>query len=548
MELVEQIKQAVEFTRRKEFKKAEKIYLELLKTSPENTSVLSFLGLLYYNLGNYKKAEKYLEKSYKITPSKAIVSYIGLSKFVLTKLSSAIPYLEEAINEKPAFELYHAIIISCANSKDFHRAYKYSLEAHKQYPTNETFLYNLGYSSLQIGLFKESEQYCKKLLRLNPKYPNGWFLNGLQVETLYGDEKLARKSYRLMVKNGNKAGGYLNLAISYLKDVKSRKKTYYYLKKIEKIMPEKKGLRFLFASYYLSARQFKRGYRYYVNVDNDSQDDIDWYFQFKRPWKGGRFKDEIIFVYGDQGIGDQIQFSRYLPFLEKKFKKVKVMVAEPLYNLFKRSFAKYKKIQFYPNNKDFKFPRYDKSVMLASCIYYLNKGFRKIPFTDNYMIPDKNKIEEYKTKYFNTQNKKIGICWEAGATNLREQIHRTLNVELFENIINLDKTSVYSFQVNPSLDNYKKYSNLIDLGSTFKNFDDTAAALKNLDLLITVDTSVAHLAGALGVKTFLILPYCPDWRWFDNDKTTEWYDSVTIFKQVNHDDWSEVFNNILSQL
>ena len=142
----------------------------------------------------------------------------------------------------------------------------------------------------------------------------------------------------------------------------------------------------------------------------------------------------------------------------------------------------------------------------------------------------------------------FGICWEAGATNLREQIHRTLNVELFENIINLDKTSVYSFQVNPSLDNYKKYSNLIDLGSTFKSFDDTAAALKNLDLLVTVDTSVAHLAGALGVKTFLILPYCPDWRWFDNDKTTEWYDSVTIFKQVNHDDWSEVFNNILSQL
>ena len=548
MELVEQIKQAVEFTRRKEFKKAEKIYLELLKISPENTSVLSFLGLLYYNLGNYKKAEKYLEKSYKLTPSKTIVSYIGMSKFVLTKYISAIFYLKKALVENKSYDLYRALTMSLFYCKNYQESYNYALEASKQFPTDEMFLYNLGYSSLQIGLFKESEQYCKKLLLLNPKFSLAWFLNGLQAETLYGDEKLARKSYRLMVKNGNKAGGYLNLAISYSKDVKSRKKTYYYLKKIEKIMPEKKGLRFLFASYYLSARQFKRGYRYYVNVDNDSQDDIDWYFQFKRPWKGGSFKDEIIFVYGDQGIGDQIQFSRYLPFLEKKFKKVRVMVAEPLCSLFKRSFSKYKKIEFYPNDKEFKFPRYDKSVMLASCIYYLNKGFRKIPFTDNYMIPDENKIEEYKTKYFNTQNKKIGICWEAGATNLREQIHRTLNVELFENIINLDKTSVYSFQVNPSLDNYKKYSNLIDLGSTFKNFDDTAAALKNLDLLVTVDTSVAHLAGALGVKTFLILPYCPDWRWFDNDKTTEWYDSVTIFKQVNHDDWSEVFNNILSQL
>ena len=72
--------------------------------------------------------------------------------------------------------------------------------------------------------------------------------------------------------------------------------------------------------------------------------------------------------------------------------------------------------------------------------------------------------------------------------------------------------------------------------------------MKNLDLMISVDSACIHLAGALRVKSLLLLPYCTDWRWFDNDKTTEWYDSVTIFKQVNHDDWSEVFNNILSQL
>lgn len=548
MEIVEQIKQAVSYTKQKEFKKAEKIYLELLKTSPENVSVLSFLGLLYFNIENYKKAEKYLEKSYKITPSKTIVSYIGLSKFVLTKFSSAIFYLEEAINEKPAFELYHALISSLVNIKDFHKAYKYSLEAHKKYPTDEKLLYNLGYSSLQIGLFKESEQYCKKLLRLNPKYPNGWFLNGLQAETLYGNEKLARESYQLMIKYGDKTGGYINLAISYAKDKKTHPKAYYYLKKIKKIMPDKKGLNFLFASYYLSNKQFKKGYKYYVNADRNSQDDIDWYSMFKHPWTGGNYKAETLFVYGDQGIGDQIQFSRYLPFLERRFKQIKVMVAEPLYELFKRSYAKYKKIKFYPNNKDFKFPRYDKSVMLASCIYYLNKGFKNIPATNGYIIADKNKTEEYKTKYFNTTNKKIGICWEAGAANLREQLHRTLNIELFEDIINLKNTNVYSFQVNPSLDNYKKYKNLINLGNTFKSFDDTSSALKNLDILITVDTSVAHLAGALGVKTYLILPYCADWRWFGNNKTTEWYDSVTIFKQTNNDSWDNVFIDILNCL
>ena len=98
------------------------------------------------------------------------------------------------------------------------------------------------------------------------------------------------------------------------------------------------------------------------------------------------------------------------------------------------------------------------------------------------------------------------------------------------------------------MENYKNYSSLIDLGSTFKDFSDTAAALKNLDLMITVDTSVAHLAGALGVKTILILPYCPDWRWFDNDEKTEWYDSIKIFKQSPDESWESVFERIQNYL
>ena len=185
---------------------------------------------------------------------------------------------------------------------------------------------------------------------------------------------------------------------------------------------------------------------------------------------------------------------------------------------------------------------------MAALIYYLNKGFKNIPYSAGYLIPDDKKIEEYKTKYFNTDKFKVGICWESGSSAIRDQIHRTLNVELFENIINMPDTKIYSFQVKPSLENYKKYPNLIDLGATFEDFDDTAAALKNLDVLVTVDTSVAHLAGALGVKTFMILPYCPDWRWFDNDKTTEWYDSITIFKQKINEDWDTVFERIVKQL
>ena len=339
----------------------------------------------------------------------------------------------------------------------------------------------------------------------------------------------------------------MNLATSYSKDTSTRKKMYYCLEKAKSINPEMHGLNFLYASYYLSQRQFKKGYKYYVRRDMNSQDDIDWFKRFKRPWKGGNYKSETLLIYGDQGLGDQIQFFRYLPFIAKKFKSLKVVVAESLIDLFKRSYENNKNIKFYKRENK-RLPSYDKSVFMAALIYYLNKGFKNIPYSAGYLISDDKKNEEYKTKYFNTDKFKVGICWESGSSAIRDQIHRTLNVELFEDIINMPDAKIYSFQVKPSLENYKKYPNLIDLGATFNDFDDTAAALKNLDVLVTVDTSVAHLAGALGIKTFMILPYCPDWRWFDNDKTTEWYDSITIFKQKINEDWDTVFERIVKQL
>ena len=89
---------------------------------------------------------------------------------------------------------------------------------------------------------------------------------------------------------------------------------------------------------------------------------------------------------------------------------------------------------------------------------------------------------------------------------------------------------------------------MINLAKDFNDFSDTAKALKAMDLVITVDTSVAHLAGALGIKTFLLLPYASDWRWFENNKTTPWYKSVEIFKQTDPVSWNNEINDILEKL
>ena len=547
MEIVESIREALEYTKNREYKKAEKIYLSLLKENPDNASILSFLGLLYYNIKLYKKAEKYLDKSYELSPSETLVFYIGMTKYNLGKLKTAIPYLEMSLKNNETIEVYKALLTSCSDYGEYKKGYLYAKEAYNKYPFDKDILTELSYLALKQGDFVECQKYSLQLLKLDPNSSGAWHNLGLLNEVLYDDENKARECYRKMLKCGDKEGAYLDLAISYGKDSKYRKKTYYYLKKLEKLNPKASGLRFSFASYYLSNRQFKKGYKYYIKPEFAFAEISDWFSNFKNKWQGERkCQNQELLIFGDQGLGDQIQNIRYLPYLARRFKTLKVVVTRSLIDLFKYSYKDYKNIIFY--EKSDKVSKYDKSTFLTFTPYYLGMNFNHIPYSEGYLMVDDNKVDEYKAEYFASDRYKIGICWESGATGLREQIHRVLNVKLFENIINLSKASVYSFQVNPSMENYKNYSSLIDLGSTFKDFSDTAAALKNLDLMITVDTSVAHLAGALGVKTILILPYCPDWRWFDNDEKTEWYDSIKIFKQSPDESWKSVFERIQNYL
>ena len=112
----------------------------------------------------------------------------------------------------------------------------------------------------------------------------------------------------------------------------------------------------------------------------------------------------------------------------------------------------------------------------------------------------------------------------------------------------MDNIQVYSFQVDDTLKGCEQFPQIVNLGKDFKDFSDTAEALMAMDVLVTVDTSVAHLAGALGVKTYLLLPYATDWRWFNDTKTTPWYKSVEIFKQTDSISWEEPINNIIEKL
>ena len=555
MNVVEEVKRAVAYTSKGNYVSAEKIYKTILKDFPNDPAVLSCLGLLYLNLALFNRAKKYLQKSYNIKSLPATVEGLGLLYFYTNKKEQALRYFEEISDKTINMDVLDKYTDLLLEDKKYTLALKIAEKYKKLYPLSKEAEEKYGFCLMNVGKFQEAYNIFSKLVNKYPKFSKGWQKLGLIYEMYYHDEEMAKMCYENIVKCGDKFCGYSNLLINASKRF-DFDDAFKYIKKIDNLIKKNNSgkktsdlyldVNFTKSVIYFKHRDFLKAYKYYLKKTYNLMT-LKPLNKLKNIWNGkGIHKNETLLVYLDQGIGDEIMFSRYLPLIAKNFKLIKVLdKTGKLTDLLKRSFKEYKNIVFYTYKN--RMPKYDKSVIASSLPYLLKMDIDEIPLSKGYYTADNKKVTKYE-KHFKTNKLKVGICWEAGSAGWRELLNRTLNISLFEPFFKVKNVEFYSFQVNPTMDNYKNYKNLINLGSTFENYDDTAGALKNLDLLITVDTSVAHLAGALGVKTFMLLPYCPDWRWFDNDKTTEWYDSIKIYKQTHTNTWDDVIENIKKDL
>jgi ADP-heptose:LPS heptosyltransferase len=167
---------------------------------------------------------------------------------------------------------------------------------------------------------------------------------------------------------------------------------------------------------------------------------------------------------------------------------------------------------------------------------------------DGYLKANPAKIQYYKERYFNNNKFKIGIKWQG---NTHYDLERVLKVEDFFPLFELEGTQFYSCQTLEGSEEFEKFKDkydVIDLGSTFSNFSDTAGALENLDLVIANDTSLVHLAGAMKKPCWVLLPHIYNWRWHTDLSKCDWYDSVKIFRQEKFGDWSNVFKEVEKEL
>lgn len=258
--------------------------------------------------------------------------------------------------------------------------------------------------------------------------------------------------------------------------------------------------------------------------------------RFRQPrWTGGPLAGKTVLLHAEQGRGDSIQFVRYAPLLRERGARVLVQVQAELTRLF-RTLAG---VEAVLANAD-PLPPFDLQVPLMSLPGVFGTGLDTIPATVPYLHADPAAVSTWQDRLASLPRPRIGLVW-AGTPTHRNDHNRSIAVESLRPLLAAVSAGWVSLQMGPRRADLRRLApadTVLDLAPHLTDFAETAAALTTLDLVITVDTAVAHLAGALDRPAWVLLPFAPDWRWLRDRPDTPWYPSLRLFRQTAPGDWA----------
>jgi tetratricopeptide (TPR) repeat protein len=271
------------------------------------------------------------------------------------------------------------------------------------------------------------------------------------------------------------------------------------------------------------------------------------YPKFSQPMWLGRepVEGKTILVHVDEGAGDTIQFVRYVPMLAARGARVVLVVERHLHSLIS-GLPGIEQCLSFPNDP---LPAFDMHCPIGSLPLAFGTRLDSIPSATSYLpSPAEACVQFWEARLGPHDRPRVGLVW-SGNPNHRNDVNRSTSLQIMSRILDVDATFV-SLQKDPKLDNRAllAQTGIIDFTSELTDFNETAALIRCLDLVITVDTGVAHLAGALGCPTWILLPWTPDYRWLLDRDDSPWYPTVRLFRQTAARDYAEVIERVRAEL
>jgi tetratricopeptide (TPR) repeat protein len=532
---------------KRDFVAAEQTLRQATAVRPQFLEAYRNLGHALRDQGKYAAAAEAYQRASRLRPDDFnILSNLGIALRKANRAVDAVESLAAAARLAPReIELHQLLGYSLAEAGRFDEAeaaFRHALELD---PKEATSYSGLGFVLLGAKRFAEAEASCRVAIRLNPQLVGGHQnLGNTFLDLDRHDEALDCYATALAISQ-DLPDVHNNVGIALGRTDRLEDAVRAYDRAIA-LNPNHLDARKNRAIMRLSLGNYVEGFAEFESrlAFNDAVR-VD----FTQPvWKGEPIAGKTILMVAEQGFGDNIQFIRFAP-------KVKALGATVIFRCFKplmRLLANFPGVDVLIPEGD-PLPPFDVHVPLASLADVFRTrledvtGILRVP----YLHPDHQLVEHWKARLGLRApgELRVGICWQGNPTHLGDRF-RSVPLEAFVPLAAVPGVRLISLQKNHGLEQIAPLADrlsLLDLHDSTR-FEDSAAVMSLLDLVITIDSAPVHLAGALGIPTWLALSTAPEWRWLAGREESPWYPSVRIFRQSQPDDWDDVFRRMARAL
>ena len=523
---------------------AEIIYEDILRVTPNEPTALHRLGLIAHWDGKNELAAQLITKATAVGPNNAEAHYdLGVVYQELGRFEDAITCYNKSLSISPDNSVTHnnlgTVLRETGDLEEAVSCYRKAIDIEPNYSAAHS---NLGLAYQELGKLTDALDQFGTALKITGNTAEIHYNHGNVLQEL-GRLAEAVNSYEAALDINPKlveANTNLGLTLRDLGRVEDARD--HYLKALA-IDPNLGEARYSLGMLQLSVGEMEQGWKNYEWRWKKWSRNANDCASNKPIWRGDALKDRTIYIYPEQGLGDSICFVRYLPLLRQLGCQIIFEAPSSLASLFRHS-----RIADYLIETGETPPHFDCHASLLDLPQHLNTRLETIPTITPYLRVPEKLNQEWKARFGEAKTFRVGIAW-AGNSNLRQDQFRSATVELFLPLAKLPHVTLYSLQVGAkagakTLLNEK----IIDCAPHLTDFAQTAAAMTHLDLIISVDTSVAHVAGALGRPVWTLLHSAPDWRWMHSGETTAWYPTMRLFRQAQLGQWDQVSQSISSAL
>ena len=574
--------QAFQFQQNGRLQDAEFMYKNLLQISPSHIGAKTMLGMLYVQTERAVEGIRLLKSSLIKDPKQFWAhNALGVGLLNTKKFQEAIFSFNKALILKPdyidayfnlgktqrALRQYKDAIVSYSKCIDLDKGYASAynnigtiyLEDLKEYeksvanfqqfvtlvPDSSLGLYNLGTALKELNRYDDALQNLDRAIQLKPDYAEAYHNQGVTFGELKRyDDALVSYDRAIQLKP-DYAEAYSNQGVTYNELRRYDDALVSYDRAIQ-LKPDYAEAYWNKSLLKILLGEYEEGWSLYEWRWKASQQK-DFMRNFKQPlWLGEEsIKDKKILIHTEQGLGDVIQFCRYIPMIEALApKQIIFEVPKSLVSILSTINSKFSVVE-----QGVPIPEFDIHCAIMSLPHAFKTTVDRIPASIPYLYADVNKTKLWNKKLGIKTKPRIGLVW-SGSTIHKNDHNRSLLLRQLEPLLKLPfEFHCLQNEIRPiDLEALNEYEIIQQHQDELVDFSDTAALIESLDFVISVDTSVAHLAGALGKTVFILLPFASDYRWMADKADSPWYPTATLFRQPSPFDWDTALADVAQEL